>query len=557
MKTSIVSKEEYNQSVMYSFFIAVCIQFMIIVFAPLEIYLSNKDYFFFGGKDLLIFQLPIFAILIVFDSIFFYFIRKTQSSIIFYFFSILWGIGMAMYIQGNFMKVDYGAMNGQEIQWENYSKECILSIFLLVVMILIALGLYICQGQKWIRIAGGISICVALCQMVTILVLAVSQGGINKEPRWISTDIDEYSFSENENIIVFLLDTFDSGVFQKIMSDEPVKYASIFSDFTYYPDTCSNYPFTDLSVPSMFTGKYYLNNCSYESYLEEAYQESNVFNILKEQGYRCDYYTTSLLPQSNVSEMFNNSRKTVSTVSSHKRLMGYMYRLVGYRYLIQPLQRLCWFYPDDIENNLCTIAIDGAEAYTLDNRRFYDNLDKVEADTKEKVFKFIHIEGPHPPFSLNADFSDRGYRTYNADGIYDESRASVVIIEGFLNKLREKNIYDNSVIFILSDHGYINMRQMSLFMIKSRGEHKEFSIDKSYITYSDLPEMLCRAMDSKDTQDIVIKDRGERMYWYYDSVEMDNGALAGDIVEYKVVGSGFSEYNIYPTGKVYTGLIGK
>lgn len=554
MKTSIVSKEEYNQSVMYSFFIAVCIQFMIIVFAPLEIYLSNKDYFFFGGKDLLIFQLPIFAILIVFDSIFFYFIRKTRSSIIFYIFSILWGIGMAMYIQGNFMKVDYGAMNGQEIQWENYSKECILSIFLLVVMILIALGLYICLGQKWIRIAGGISICVALCQMVTILVLAVSQGGINKQPRWISTDIDEYSFSDNENIIVFLLDTFDSGVFQKNMSEEPERYARVFSDFTYYPDTCSNYPFTDLSVPSMFTGKYYLNNCLYESYLEEAYQESNVFNSLKEQGYRCDYYTTSLLPQSNVSEMFNNSRKTVSTVSSHKRLMGYMYRLVGYRYLIQPLQRLCWFYPDDIESELGTIAIDGVQAYSLDNHRFYDDLDEVKADTDEKVFKFIHIIGPHPPFRFNPDFSEKDSVTYDADGIYDESKASVVIIDGFLNRLKEENIYDISTIFILSDHGYMDMRQMPLFMIKSRGERKDFSVDDSFVTYSDLPEMLCRAIEKGDSKDIVVKNNGERMYWYYDSVEMDNGALAGDIVEYKITGSGFDHNSIRPTGTVYRRL---
>ena len=57
--------------------------------------------------------------------------------------------------------------------------------------------------------------------------------------------------------------------------------------------------------------------------------------------------------------------------------------------------------------------------------------------------------GAHVPFSFDKDVNVIDDADY-----YTSIESSMTVTMAYLNKLREAGVYDNSVIIILSDHGY-------------------------------------------------------------------------------------------------------
>lgn len=551
----IINKTEWVDLLLVLFLFEITI----FIFAPFEIYLSNKGYFFFDGTEMIPYTLLLLILLFVAFCVFVLVIEAINRRIIPIIYTIMWSVTIALYIQGNFVLVDYGLMDGTQIDWSRYKKEGIMSVVIFAAILTIGFFLFIKLKSKTMsKIIRVSSTCIILVQIVTLVTLMITRGGLRRSLEYVSTTNDEFNLSTEENFIILMLDTFDSNAMDKILEDENADdYRYILRDFTYYPDTLADYSYTDLAFPAILSGERYLNDETYGSYLRRAYDVSPLLNKLEEDRWYCGIYTTSLFADDDSSLRIDNCMKIRRTVSSHRRLAGFMYRLVGFRYLIQPLKPYCWFYPDDMKAELSDTGVSGVDTFNFNNFMFYDGIDDMRVGMAEKSFHWYHLDGTHPPFDLTPDFKDSNANNWEESGIYDEARAMMVLIDKFCNKLRELDVYDNSTIIIMADHGYLQKRQSPLFMIKGKGEEHSFTVSRDIqLAYTDLQSIYDNILEGKTSAEEIVdipKGNRERIYRYYKwNVDLGYESYARDLTEYSVYGDCRDEDNLIPTGNVYS-----
>lgn len=551
---------ETSKKIFSVFAITLMFTFTIFFFAPLELYLSNKNYFFFGGEEVVPFALLFFATGFVVASFIFCVIYKISIRMCNILLTVFWAFGFSLYVQGNYVITDYGVMDGTVIDWGQFKKEGIISVvtFCGIIVIAILIG-YLIKFDRFNNISKIISICVVLVQVTTLTTLLISENGLKKPMEYISTCDGELELSNDENFIILMLDSFDSQAFGKILKDEnSEEYKEILTDFTYYPDTVGCFSWTDLAFPAIISGENYRNDFTYGEYLEKAYTDSPLLNRLNRDNWYSGVYTTSLLPQSDVVKKIDNCQRITRTVSSHKRLAGYMYKLVAFRYLPQPLKKYLWFYPDDMRTSLECAKGDGIDIYGFDNFVFYDKIPTMTGDKKDKVFQFYHIDGTHPPFTTTKDFTinpDK-IKDFGQEGIYDEARGMMILINSFLEKMKQEGVYQNSTIIIMADHGYIDLRQSPLLMVKGKNENHPFEQLNTQISYEDLQPAFANILNGKNTAKTIFpipeNENRSRIYTYYEwYVDMGPDSHTRDITEYEVTGNAWDLNNIKKTGNIY------
>ena len=80
----------------------------------------------------------------------------------------------------------------------------------------------------------------------------------------------KYSFSGEKNVILIVLDAYQSDIFFEIISSEP-KYADYFQGFTYFRNAVAGSNYTELAIPALLTGRIFDNSQHREDFLREAF----------------------------------------------------------------------------------------------------------------------------------------------------------------------------------------------------------------------------------------------------------------------------------------------
>ena len=464
------------------------------VFAPIELYITIKDDVWFGIFDFLTYILlcfcGVFLILIFLEFILFKTgpVLKLLNSIAFW-------MTVSLYIQGNFLRFDYGLLNGHQIEWENYRKEGAISLALFVVVIVVGMLLHFkVKEEKYNKAIMTISVCMILMQASTLLIGGNSCDLFEKKVNTVSTKENEFVFSKNDNIVVFVLDSFDYRVFDSLLKGNDGAYVrDSFKDFTYYSDTVSLYEMTDYSVPQILTGCEYLCAEPYEDYVEHVYNESYLLGKLKEKQYDIGIYSTIDLPKESVG--VTNWRQTKSRVSSHVKLLKDIYKLIGYRYMPQQLKRYFWFYPDEIDELRVIeytdpgIEYSGDDIFKWANNELRDDLYSSDIELIESPgsFHMYHIKGLHPKRNM-----DRFYNVSDTEISFEETGLGVIdLLNVFFERMREKGIYESSSIMIMADHGdseYLHdqLSNLALFMFKGANEEHDLMMNEDPFSYAEL-----------------------------------------------------------------------
>lgn len=541
-----------NVDIRLNFLIALTVSFLLFIFAPMEMYFSSKDYFFFGGMEILkyTFCFGLFTFLIL--SVAFFVIELRNITIWKYIISVVFSTIILFYFQGNYWLVNYGALDGEKVDWNNFFVEGVVDSLLWISVWTIGIvATYKIAWRKLGKIYKYICICMILIQSITLISLCINKGGINKTPEYLSTNEYEFEYSRDNNLIVIMLDSFDATVLSEIVNGEDGDtYRDILKNFTFYPDTIGMYSYTALAVPYILTGDEYLNDMTYGKYLEQAYNNSPVLNKAKEEKWRIGIYNVTTLPQTEISLVAENVKLVHNTASSHRRLLKYYYKLIAYKYMPQIFKQYFWLYPDEMISGL----IDNEENVTVfseDNFVFRNNFrDAISGDSSQPTFRFYTLFGAHQPYHTTEEFE---YSDEETD-VYQTSKGVLKMLDEYLDGLRKEGVYDNSNIVVLADHGILN-RVNPMYMIKYAGTEEDFSTSEVAFSYSEVQRVFLGLMDGLDKNEIektMISNVPEkrRFLAYKHSSGFGYDTFFEDIEE-RIVSGKSNSYSVEPTGMLY------
>jgi len=555
-----IKTETIISAISASFLIAFTIGF----FGPATLYYTNffeysntfSDFFPYLISLTIIFGISLTLLSLLFKG-------KIQQKII----CLVFALGLLFYIQGNILVWDYGILNGQEIIWNNYLINGLIDSIIWIAII----GLSLLKSDKIFKFIPVASIFLLIIQMGGLAAVIHFAPG---EPQWKTYSFADggpkFEFSENSNVIVILLDTFQSDVFQEII-DENIdgndRYKNMFAGFTYYRNAVGGYPTTFASIPLILTGKYYNNSVPFEDFVQSSYESSSLPKILKENGYNVDVYgsTRLIYPDKNLeSNVIKNSLYYENTT---------------------PLIRLTLFRhaPHFLKEATSSLLIDqGTNQEISADRQFNDQLLETFRLNNISTFKFYHLTGPHPPFRLNEQLEYEELPN-NRSGYKEQSKASLRIVGNLLEKLKENKIFDKSIIVVVGDHGMqngwygLNNSQVNstdqisfvsqgivtggipLMLVKPLNSTYPLAISDAPVSLSDIPKSVASELNLSNNftgeSIFTVRDSDKRNLTFYQHtwvLESWFGQYLPSMHEYIVNNFSWDTSSWQPTYRVYT-----
>lgn len=556
-------KKRWEQGKMFSHLkpaisVTVVTCFMLFIFAPLEIYLSNPGEFWYDAYLLFPFVIKdflFFAGISLAGFVIAYFLGDfLYTALLYCYFTGF----VACYIQGNFMIKDLPPFNGTEVNWSLYRSDMIKGAIIWgIIALIILVLLLVLKAKKFKTMIFAVST-FFFCMLASTLAVLGMNGGLFEQKQFVKfTKNDQFEMSTDTNFIILLLDAIDEECFWRMWEQHP-EYEAAMADFTFYNNAMSGYAYTDHSLPLMLSGEWFENQEPYEDYLLRIYRDSPFFNRLEEQGYALSFYDDELQFEVGVMDgEFANMTYAKSTLWDadlfNKRLM----KMTGVKYAPYFLKPYCWFNPDKI--NQQEMGAKGEELFIWTNKAFYEDVQNGEVTYVDgKRFKLIHLMGAHVPFKYDQymnEIDDADYFTC--------IESSMTVTMAYLDMLKEAGVYDNSVILVVSDHGYNisgdavntpqrdenpNGRQHPILFVKGLNEKHEMKISGAPVSFGDLVEAYYKLMDGAMSDACFAYEEGderERRYLLYKYLGEDH------MVEYMQSGYAGDEDTLIPTGRVF------
>ena len=417
-------------------------------------------------------------------------------------------------------------------------KEILLTIILTV--ILISIIILILKNNKAIFLINIYSI--VLLVLVSISIFDISK--IIKEHNKLkniqvdnkSSDIKIFNMSKTgENIFVFVLDRAINSYWLDAFERFP-NYKKDFDGFIFYPNNVSFSDFT-VTAASLYGGYDYLPyeisaNGGYN--LEEKHNQALLTISLALEKY--NYKSTMLnIPYANF-QLYNylnihtnikaydnntiyeysiNKYLNIQTNdyannnSFNKKIMRFsIFRMLPINLRYDFYDDKGWFLNSlNINSSIFTYAMLN---YTKDFININEN---------GNYYNVIHNDITHEPFYFSSDFlpnlklnkvNDADIIVYKDDNSvrhFYANIASINCITNFITYLKKNNIYDNTKIIIVSDHGRnVNTKAFdkniefanwynALLMYKDFNSKGEIKIDTNFMTIADTPYLATKHLD--------------------------------------------------------------
>ena len=542
MKLNIFKDKRLIAAYIVSFVLA----FMLYFYEPITMYLNNVNDFWFNLNIILFpiikITLLIFLVLSIIFTIVYFINKKSKNKmLIFDICLISFFIGfICAYIQGNFLVNNLPPLDGTSIEWfsKTYLSQNIVSVILWLLVIIISIIVTIkFKREKMIKYISYISIAIFIMLMVSFVSVVITNKDVAKNSDTIIvTGNNINDASSDKNFFIFVIDATDSVAFEEEMKKNE-EYNGMFNDFTYYKDTVSVYPFTRDSIPLLLSGEVNENKTDFGTYSTNALNNSKLFKKLNELEYNTNIYETELIWNDkkayNLKNVISSSDSKLDEFTYFKEQTKY----ILFKYLPFPLKKLSHI-------NTMNFLTTNKDLYFSDNIINYNKFMENKVNMVDnKCFQFIHIDGAHVPFDLDENVNRIENGTYN-----QKVKAMLKITKAYLNRLRENNIYDNSVIIIMADHGFadgnIIGRQNPILYIKGIDEHHDMIYSDIPVYQVDLIDAYLELLDGKKSTELFsnIDGNRERRFLYYEYTKEDH------MVEYVQKGKAWNEDTLVPTG---------
>lgn len=424
--------------------------------------------------------------------------------------ALLFGMGLVIWIQGNFLVADYGPLDGTAIDWsrEAWRNPYELALWTLVPVSCVAFGGRVAPVAPF---AAGV-----LVVLQTATVVAGSlQADARTTAEWKGPADSMFDLSRKQNIIHIVLDAFQSDFFQEILEEDRTALDQSLSGAVFFADHTGAFPTTMVSIPAMLTGTLYRQERPLPRYVREHFDKGSLFKTLRAHGYRVD----------NTSEIPYDSRSASNTYRMRRPHVSYAeyVQFAGWQLADLSLFRHA--------PHILRPAIYNSQAWRLQTmlgpgdtrgrRHFPVNgaailqefSERLTPAIDEPLYKFIHVGIPHRPVTIEADCDYVEGLRPTRENYKGQARCAVSRLVALLSRLKEVGVYDAALIVIASDHGigyppvnFLNHRQTpagqlatlsgkakALLIVKAPGSQGPVRVSNAPTTISDIAATVLAA----------------------------------------------------------------
>lgn len=360
--------------------------------------------------------------------------------------AILFGVSIAGYIQGNFMNGEMAVMDGNVQEWAVQTK--LVNIAVWIVLILVSVFVYMYKNQKVRKLCKVISVYLCLTQVVSLAYVIVSTDLSSKKEALMTTN-HALEISSKNNVIVFVLDSFEQQLMDAILEQNP-DFDSDLADFTCYHNTSSRYAFTHQSIPYLLTHVEWKKGMSDEQYIPYAYENGRLLYDISQQGYSVGVYTEMQYVAKPAVDLMINYTDDVRIKLGYAKTIDMMTRTSRYKMAPFAAKEKYCYETGEIGDIVVNDGIWSANNDIVFYGMVYnEGLSFMKDDDYDGAFRFYHLKGAHASFNMDENGREAG----SDRNRISQSKGSMKIVYEYLREMKKLRVYDDATIIITADHG--------------------------------------------------------------------------------------------------------
>lgn len=535
-----------------SLLVSLSFAYTLTVFGPFELYLPNMSYYSFSFLDM---APPMILVGVCVTAVLTLILMLLRGKFFTYIASAVFSTTICAYVQGNFLNLNWGALDGTPIQWETMTVTMLVNFIIWAVIFIIPYIVSYFKPKIWRQMLIFLSALLIAMQSVAMVTLLVRNDFIGSISNGYLSKSTIYELSPKNNVIVFLLDRFDEAYSEQLLQNYYPEMKDNFTDFIYYNNVSGTYSRTFPSVTHLLTGV----KCNYDipvsRYFQKAWTEGTFLKDIKDAGYQSKIYTDVNYVIRNVdyaTDKIDNIGKYAQKTDTPQMIKA-MLTLSAYRYSPIAMKPFFWLYTGDLDN-ITTVEGDSSDKYVTDDAAFWANLKKDRLSVKEDStgsFVFYHLRGAHDPYVMdeNGDTPEGGTGGKSGWDPYPQIAGNMNMIADYIQYLKDAGLYDDTTIIITADHGItgtlteLDYPRTVMLMVKPRNansgaplSYNSAPLSQENIQATILKELGLEYQSYGQAVDEVPEDADVTRYFYMSGSDSVRVKRDYNLVKYKITG---------------------
>ena len=374
--------------------------------------------------------------------------------------AVLWGAGLLLWMQGNLLLADYGALDGRGLDLASHAGRAPFELALWLGVF--ALAAVFAESVR--RAAPTASVLLMALQAAVLLPQSVAPAATEAaaDDDWRLPPPAIYELSSTRNVIHIVLDMFSSHVFADLLNGDRPAFDRDWSGFIYYSDHLGAMRRTHGSIPAMLTGVAFRNDVPFTRYLA---RHPSIFQALGGHGYRLRSATGVRIPpdwrQPGVERAIRYTipapyagYRDYLDAAAVQLLDLSLFRHTPHGLKAHVYRDRQWFLQAWLARRQSE-AGNPAELPFSSVAFLSDFTERAVVDGDAPVYTFLHLITPHPPIVTDANCAyTGGSQAITRDGYVEQARCALAAVGALLDRLRDLDLYDRSAIVVTSDHGW-------------------------------------------------------------------------------------------------------
>lgn len=432
--------------------------FIVLVYLPCDTYINNFSDFNFPISAF-IFSFIGQALLYLIPAAYLGLVLKEKP--LSFLTTLFCGLTLCVYVQYMFMNRNLGLMMGESVSWSDYTVYGAVTFGVWILLLVLVFAMRILLKKFWKKISVVIPAFIGAMQILSLAMLFMfTENDIYGYRNNVLDGREQYTVSQDKNIVTFVFDAVDNNYFDSLLSSSPEVFQG-FEDFTLYTNTCSVHDYTLASMTQMLTGTVSCPMYDTGSWLEEAWgsdMTKNFYGRLHEAGYTMNAYMNSEVPVELLEGKFDNCSSDLEpSFTDGDGIINSLLTLNRYRYMPFLFKRFFDTTGVDFKS-----FVSYSDEFNYYNDDYFNGLKLKKSGSDKKYFIIEHLNGAHFP----------------CDDPVEETKKCLNIAKEYMRQMKELGVYENSTIVITSDHGrhtsnFNNGAATPVFMIKKAGDNKD------------------------------------------------------------------------------------